>query len=57
MIKFIENPIYNESNNISSVVCASYLLKNAYVLEADLLLYNPKLITKYQYESNYLGVY
>ena len=57
MIKFIENPVYNESNNISSAVCASYLLKNAYVLEADLLLYNPKLITKYQYESNYLGVY
>lgn len=57
MIKFIENPAYNESNNISSAFCASYLLKNAYVLEADLLLYNPKLITKYQYESNYLGVY
>ncbi len=56
MIKFIENPIYNEANNISSVVCASYLLKNAYILEGDLLLYNPSLITKYQYQSNYLGV-
>ncbi len=56
MIKFIENPQYNEANNISSAVCASYLLKNAYVLEADLVLYNPKLITKYQYHSNYLGV-
>lgn len=56
MIKFIENPVYNESNNISSIVCASYLLRNAYVMEADLLLYNPKLITKYQYMSNYLAV-
>ncbi|NLU25387.1 MAG: NTP transferase domain-containing protein [Clostridiales bacterium] len=55
-IKFIENPIYNESNNISSVMCASYLLKNAYVMEGDLLLYNPDLIKPYQYESNYLGV-
>lgn len=55
-IKFIENPIYNEANNISSAVCASYLLRNAYVCEADLLLYNPKLIKKYQYSSNYLGV-
>lgn len=55
-IKFIENPIYNESNNISSVLCARYLLKNAYVFEADLLLYNPNLIEKYQYSSNYLGV-
>lgn len=56
MIKFIENPVYNEANNISSAYCASYLLKNAYVMEADLLLYNPSLITKYQYSSNYLGV-
>lgn len=55
-IKFIENPVYNESNNISSVFCARYLLKNAYVLEGDLFLYNPSLITKYQYSSNYLGV-
>lgn len=55
-IKFIENPIYNESNNISSVMCASYLLKSAYVMEGDLLLYNPDLIKPYQYESNYLGV-
>ncbi len=56
MIKFVENPLYNESNNISSVMCIRYLLSNAYVLEADLLLSNPKLITKYQYNSNYLGV-
>lgn len=56
MIKFIENPIFNEANNISSAMCARHLLKNAYVLEADLVLYNPKLITKYQYASNYLGV-
>lgn len=55
-IKFIENPVYNEANNISSISCASYLLKNAYVLEGDLMLYNPKLITKYQYQSNYLGI-
>ncbi len=56
MLKFIENPIYNETNNISSAVCASHLLKNAYMLEADLLIYNPKLITKYQYSSNFLAV-
>lgn len=56
MIKFIENPIYNEANNIASAVCAGALLRGAYVLEADLLLHNPTLITKYQYESNYLGI-
>lgn len=56
MIRFIENPIYNEANNISSALCARHLLQNAYVLEADLVLSNPNLITKYQYTSNYLGV-
>lgn len=55
-IHFIENPAYNETNNISSAMCARYLLKNAYVMEADLVLYNKKLVTKYQYTSNYLGV-
>ncbi len=55
-IQFVENPAYNESNNISSIMCVRYLLQNAYVLEGDLVLYNPALITKYQYSSNYLGV-
>ena len=56
-IKFIENPLYNEANNISSALLARDLLQNAYVLEADLYLSNTNLITKYQYTSNYLGVY
>lgn len=56
-IKFIENPFYNEANNISSAFLVRELMQNAYVLEADLVLSNPKLITKYQYVSNYLGVY
>ena len=56
MIKFLENPAYNEANNISSAMCTRYLLKNAYVCEADLLVMNPKLIKKYQYASNFLGI-
>jgi len=55
-IQFLENPLYNESNNISSMMCARYLLQNSYVLESDLLLINPALIKKYQYASNYLGI-
>ena len=55
-IKFVENPIYNEANNISSAVCVKYLLQNAYVLEADLLLKNKNLIRKYEYETNFLGI-
>lgn len=55
-LKFIENPMFNESNNISSAMVARYQLANAYVCEADLLLYNHGIISKYQYQSNYLGV-
>ena len=55
-IKFIDNTVYNECNNISSAYIARDLIGGSYVFEADLLLYNPKLITKYQYASNYLGV-
>lgn len=56
MIKFMENPLYNESNNISSAFAARHMLANAYVFEADLLLANPSLIKKYQYTSNILGI-
>ena len=55
-VKFLENHIYREANNISSLLCARHLLRNSYVIESDLLLYNPKLITKYQYTSNYLAI-
>lgn len=57
MIKFIENPSYNEANNISSAMAARYLMQDAYVLEADLLISNPKIIRKYNYRSNVLGIY
>jgi CTP:phosphocholine cytidylyltransferase-like protein len=55
-IRFIENPMYNEANNISSLMCVRDLLQNAYVLESDLFLSNPALIQKYQSSTNYLGV-
>jgi CTP:phosphocholine cytidylyltransferase-like protein len=55
-IHFLENPLYNESNNISSMLVARDFLENAYVCEADLIPHNLKLITKYQYTSNYLAV-
>ncbi len=55
-IKFIENPVYNETNNISSVMYAGDKICGSYILEADLLLHNKSLIKKYQYQSNYLGI-
>lgn len=56
MIKFLENPAYNEANNISSALVARYLLANAYVFEADLLVANPKIIRKYHYTSDFLAI-
>lgn len=56
MIRFLENPVYNEANNISSALVARYMLSNAYVFEADLLLSNPNIIKKYHYASNFLGI-
>ena len=56
MIKFVENPIFNEANNISSAYVVRDMLSNAYVLESDLLLYNKEIIRKYEYTTNYLGM-
>lgn len=56
MIRFLENPFYNEANNISSSMIARYLLSNAYVFEADLLISNPNIISKYHYSSDFLAI-
>lgn len=55
MIKFIDNPDYNISNNISSIFYARDHLNQAYIIDADILIYNPAVIQKYQYNSNFLG--
>lgn len=55
-IRFVENPAYNETNNISSAMLVRHLLQNAYVMEADLLINNPNIFSKYHYTSNCLGV-
>jgi len=57
MIRFLENPSYNESNNISSAMAARYLMQNAYVFESDLIISNPSIITKYHYTSDVLGIW
>ena len=56
MIRFLENPAYNEANNISSALVARYMLSNAYVFEADLLISNPSIIRKYHYTSDFLAI-
>jgi L-glutamine-phosphate cytidylyltransferase len=55
-IKFVDNPLFNKANNIFSMMCTRYQLQNSYVIDSDLYMKNPKLISKYQYTSNYLGI-
>jgi CTP:phosphocholine cytidylyltransferase-like protein len=55
-IKFVENQNYAETNNISSAMCVRHKFGSAYIMEGDLVLRNPRLISKYQYANNYLGV-
>jgi len=57
MIKFLENPSYNEANNIGSAMVARYMLQNAYVFESDLIISNPSIIKKYHYNSDVLGIW
>lgn len=56
-ITLIENKKYNEANNILSAYIVRDMMANSYVLEADFYHFNSNIIRKYEYESNYLGVY
>lgn len=56
MVKFLDNPSFNEANNIGSALVAKDLLSNAYVFEADLLISNPSIIKKYHYTSDFLAI-
>lgn len=55
-LEFVDNPDYNEENNISSVMKVRNLLANSYVCEGDIILHNPRIIQKYQFQSNYCGI-
>ena len=52
-----DNDIYDQTNNISSVMAVLDKLDGCYLCEADLYITNPAVITKYQYVSNILGAY
>lgn len=56
-VRFLDNPAYNETNNISSALAAKDFLSNAYVFEADILLHNPFVLKKYHYCSDFLGYF
>lgn len=56
-LTLVDNDLYNQTNNISSVMAVLDKLDGCYLCEADLYITNPQIITKYQYASNILGAY
>lgn len=54
-IKFVDNDVYDKTNNISSAMAALENIDECYLCEADLYISNPDIISKYQYSSNILG--
>lgn len=56
-LRFIDNPEFNITNNISSALCAVDSIDRCYICEADLYIRNPEVIEKYAYTSNYMGMH
>lgn len=54
-LHFIDNDLYNKENNISSAMKILNLLENAYICDADFLIYGNDVFVPYQDESNYLA--
>lgn len=54
-IKLIQNPYYNQYNNISSLYVAKNELKNTVILDGDQLIQNPEILNKQFDGSGYAG--
>ena len=56
-LAFIDNPDWERANNISSIALAGRagLLADSYVIEGDLYLANPAIITPIQTRTNYIA--
>lgn len=52
----IENPLYAECNNISSLYCARDHLENALILDGDQIIYNPEILFTDFERSGYCAV-
>jgi CTP:phosphocholine cytidylyltransferase-like protein len=54
-VRLIENPLYAETNNISSLYCARGHLQNAVILDGDQLIMNPAVFRPEFARSGYLA--
>ena len=57
MVRTVYNDRYSCENNISSAMHVKDLYSNAYVMDADLYLRNKDIVRRYEYASNYIGVW
>ena len=57
-VQFIENPSYDYANNIISVAAAAEKvgLEDSYIIEADIVVRNWRVITSRHQSSNFLGI-
>lgn len=56
-IKLIENPYYAECNNISSLFAAREHLENAMILDGDLIIRNPAVLSPVFEHSGYNAIW
>lgn len=56
-IKLIENPYYAECNNISSLFAAREHLENAMILDGDLIIRNPAVLSPVFERSGYNAIW
>ena len=54
-LQFVDNDEFNVTNNISSIVRVIERVNCCYICEADLLITNPEIISKYEFASCYMG--
>lgn len=56
-VTLIENPYYDECNNISSLYVARQYLKNVMILDGDQIIYNPEILKPEFERSGYNSVW
>ena len=57
-LEFVDNDLFDKTNSISSAhVALNHIKGGCYICEADLLVTNPAIISKYHTSSDYLGSY
>ena len=56
-LALIENPYYDSCNNISSLYVARKYLENAFVLDGDQIIYNPKALNPFFTKSGYNAIW